>query len=381
MSVIDDFKSDKNINLIFNAASKMIKDKYSNVDTHDNDLINIIKRIIQSICSDAILIKKIVKLMELNKIALSKIKEHYDDIINRQNEPEIIKTEEKDESIKYDSEQLLLKVLELEEKRSVANSLANLQKQQSEVKESKQESYIQQSNPINFNVKILEKLEVLSREKTKVIYKNIVINSYNRDWCNNPNRNKLSFTINIDLLKNNIKIDRLLLPKLIKYKTSFVTMTINNNKHAQKIIFILKTSSNENAWDIWENINSDNILLITAKNWHISFTDFLNNDLDMGQDNIDIIEVEDNLNNIYELTINNGDKMQYDSFGVSLINKYDNILIKTNLGDNIQGKVLNINDNILSVYIENIEKKILMNSSLLNYKGQYTIMMSYCPKL
>lgn len=381
MSVIDDFKSDKNINLIFNAASKMIKDKYSNVDANDNDLINITKSIIKSICSDAILIKKIVKLMELNKIALSKIKEHYDGIINRQNEPEIIKTEEKDESMKYDSEQLLLKVLELEEKRSVANSLANLQKQQSEVKESKQESYIQQSNPINFNLKILEKLEVLSRDKTKVIYKNIVINSYNRDWCNNPNRNKLSFTINIDLLKNNIKIDRLLLPKLIKYKTSFVTMTINNNKHAQKIIFILKTSSNENAWDIWENINSDNILLITAKNWHISFTDFLNNDLDMGQDNIDIIEVEDNLNNIYDLTINNGDKMKYDSFGVSLINKYDNILIKTNLGDNIQGKVLNIADNILSVYIENIEKKILMNSSLLNYKGQYTIMMSYCPKL
>ena len=381
MSVIDDFKSDKNINLIFNAASKMIKDKYSNVDANDNDLINITKSIIKSICSDAILIKKIVKLMELNKIALSKIKEHYDGIINRQNEPEIIKTEEKDESIKYDSEQLLLKVLELEEKRSVANSLANLQKQQSEVKEPKQESSIQQSNPINFNLKILEKLEVLSREKTKVSYKNIVINSYNRDWCNSPNRNKLSFTINIDLLKNNIKIDRLLLPKLIKYKTSFVTMTINNNKHAQKIIFILKTSSNENAWDIWENINSDNILLITAKNWHISFTDFLNNDLDMGQDNIDIIEVEDNLNNIYELTINNGDKMQYDSFGVSLINKYDNILIKTNLGDNIQGKVLNIADNILSVYIENIEKKILMNSSLLNYKGQYTIMMSYCPKL
>ena len=381
MSVIDDFKSDKNINLIFNAASKMIKDKYSNVDANDNDLINITKSIIKSICSDAILIKKIVKLMELNKIALSKIKEHYDGIINRQNEPEIIKTEEKDESMKYDSEQLLLKVLELEEKRSVANSLANLQKQQSEVKESKQESYIQQSNPINFNVKILEKLEVLSREKTKVIYKNIVINSYNRDWCNNPNRNKLSFTINIDLLKNNIKIDRLLLPKLIKYKTSFVTMTINNNKHAQKIIFVLKTSSNENAWDIWENINSDNILLITAKNWHISFTDFLNNDLDMGQDNIDIIEVEDNLNNIYDLTINNGDKMKYDSFGVSLINKYDNILIKTNLGDNIQGKVLNIADNILSVYIENIEKKILMNSSLLNYKGQYTIMMSYCNKL
>ena len=381
MSVIDDFKSDKNIKLIFNAASKMIKDKYNNVDTRDNNLINIIKSIILSICSDAILIKKVVKLMELNKIALSKIKEYYDGIINRQNEPEIIKTEERDESLKYDSEQLLLKVLELEETRGVANSLANLQKQKSEVKESKQESFVQQSNPINFNLKILEKLEVLSREKTKISYKNIVINSYNRDWSNNPNRNKLLFTVNIDLLKNNIKIDRLLLPKLIKYKTSFVTMTINNNKLSQKIIFVLKTSSNESAWDIWENVNSDNILLITNKNWHISFTDFLNNDLDMGQDNIDIIEVNDNLNNIYDLTIDNGNKINFDSFGVSLINKYDNILIRTNFGDNIQGKVLHINDNILSVYIENIEKKKLMNSSLLNYKGQYTIMMSYCQKL
>ena len=381
MSVIDDFKSDKNIKLIFNAASKMIKDKYNNVDTRDNNLINIIKSIILSICSDAILIKKVVKLMELNKIALSKIKEYYDGIINRQNEPEIIKTEERDESLKYDSEQLLLKVLELEETRGVANSLANLQKQKSEVKESKQESFVQQSNPINFNLKILEKLEVLSREKTKISYKNIVINSYNRDWSNNPNRNKLLFTVNIDLLKNNIKIDRLLLPKLIKYKTSFVTMTINNNKLSQKIIFVLKTSSNESAWDIWENVNSDNMLLIANNNWHISFTDFLNNDLDMGQDNIDIIEVVDNLNNIYDLTIDNGDKIKYDSFGVSLINKYDNILIRTNFGDNIQGKVLHINDNILSVYIENIEKKNLMSSSLLNYKGQYTIMMSYCQKL
>ena len=381
MSVIDDFKSDKNINLIFNAASKMIKDKYSNVNTVDNDIISIIKSIILSICSDAILIKNIVKLMELNKIALSKIKEHFDNIINRQNEPEIIKTEEKDESMKYDSEQLLLKVLELEEKRSVANSIANLQKQQSDVKESKQESSIQQSNPINFNVKILERLEVLSREKTKISYKNIVINSYNRDWYNKPDRNKLSFTINIDLQKNNIKVDSLLLPKFIKFKTSYITMTINNNKLAQKNIFVLKRSSNENAWDIWENINSDNILLITNKNWHIGFTDFLNNDLDMGQDNIDIIEVNDNLNNCYDLTIDNGNKIKYDSFGVSLINKYDNILIKTNLGDNIQGKVLHINDNILSVYIENIEKKILMNSSLLNYKGQYTIMMSYTQKL
>ena len=72
MGVIDDFKSEKNINLIFTAANKMIKDKYSDIETSDSDLLNIINSIKITICSDAILIKKIVKLMELNKIALSK---------------------------------------------------------------------------------------------------------------------------------------------------------------------------------------------------------------------------------------------------------------------------------------------------------------------
>ena len=63
------------------------------------------------------------------------------------------------------------------------------------------------------------------------------------------------------------------------------------------------------------------------------------------------------------------------------VNIYDNILIKTNNGDNIQCKILNIDDNILTVYIENIEKKELMNASLLNYKEQYSIIMSYYQKL
>ena len=161
MGVIDDFKTEKNINLIFIAASKMIKDKYSEIETSDNDLLNIINSIKITICSDAVLIKKIVKLMELNKIALSKVKDHFDDMINKKYEPEIIeKNEDKIDNIKYDSEQLLLKVLELEEKRNAANSLANLQK---ETQEKKSESIIvSQPSNIDINLKIIEKLEAFS---------------------------------------------------------------------------------------------------------------------------------------------------------------------------------------------------------------------------
>jgi len=380
MGVIEDFKTEKNINLIFTAASKMIKDKYSDIETTDSDLLNIINSIKITICSDAMLIKKIVKLMELNKIALSKVKEHFDDIINKKFQPEIIeKNEDKIDNIKYDSEQLLLKVLELEEKRNAANSLANLQK---ETQEKKHEPNIvsQQSN-IDINLKIIEKLELLSKEKTKINSKSIVINSYNRDWINKPYRNKLSFSINIDLQKHNIKIDKLILPKNIKDKTPYITMSIGDSKFTQKLIFILKSSNSDNKWDTWENANTnnDNLLLINTKNWHISFTDFINNELDMGADGINIIEVKEKQNNIYELTIDNGNKKKYYDFGKC--NIYDNLLIKTNNGDNIQAKILHIDDNILSVYIENIEKKELMNASLLNYKGQYSIIMSYHQKL
>lgn len=380
MGVIDDFKTEKNINLIFTAASKMIKDKYSDIETSDSDLLNIINNIKITICSDVILIKKIVRLMELNKIALSKVKDYFDDIINKRNEPEIIeKNEDKIDNIKYDSEQLLLKVLELEEKRNAANSLANLQK---ETQEKKNEPIIvSQPTNIDINLKIIEKLELLSKEKTKINGKCIVINSYNRDWINKPYRNKLSFSINIDLQKHNIKIDKLILPKNIKDKTPYITMSIGDSKITQKFIFILKSSNNDNKWDTWENANmdNDNLLLINTKNWHISFTDFINNELDMGADGINIIEIREKQKNEYDLTIDNGNKKLYYDFGVC--NIYDKLLIKTNNGDNIQGNILYIDDNILTVYIENIEKKELMNASLLNYKGQYSIIMSYHQKL
>lgn len=380
MGVIDDFKTEKNINLIFTAASKMIKDKYYDIKTSDRDLLNIINSIKITICSDVVLIKKIVKLMELNKIALSKVKDHFDDIINKKNEPEIIEiNEDKIDNIKYDSEQLLLKVLELEEKRNAANSLANLQK---DTQENKFEPIIvSQPSNIDINLKIIEKLELLSKEKTKINSKSIVINSYNRDWINKPYRNKLSFSINIDLQKHNIKIDKLILPKNIKDKTPYITMSIGDSKFTQKLIFILKSSNSDNKWDTWENANTDNdnLLLINTKNWHIKFTDFINNELDMGADGINIIEIKEKQNNEFDLTIDNGNKKLYSDFGVC--NIYDNLLIKTNNGDNIQCKILNIDDNILNVYIENIEKKELMNASLLNYKGQYSIIMSYYQKL
>ena len=54
MGVIDEFKSEKNIKIIFNAAEKMINDKYNSLNIAQNDIMNMIGNTINSICSDAI---------------------------------------------------------------------------------------------------------------------------------------------------------------------------------------------------------------------------------------------------------------------------------------------------------------------------------------
>tara|TARA_B100000795_G_scaffold267948_1_gene253834 strand:- start:6830 stop:7999 length:1170 start_codon:yes stop_codon:yes gene_type:complete len=386
MGVINEFKSEKNVNIIFNAAEKMINDKYSSIDIDSDNIMSMIAGTINSICSDAILLNKVVKVMELNKISLSKVKEQLDNIINKKNELPVdeVKNKEEIDQDKYDSEQLLLKVLELEEKRSYVNSIIPSKQMQKTV----QVQSIQQDQKImnntDINIKILEKIESLSKDKIEIKYKNIIINSYNRDWDTMPNRNKLSFSINIDMKRNIIKHFKLLLPKIIKSKTPYLTMNITDGKNSNKINYIIKNTStsydNNYNWDTWEPINED-ILLLSEKKWQVFFTDFNNKDLEMGSDGINIIEViNGNNDNTFDIVIENGDKILYNNFNMELINNFDKILLKTSNSENIMVNIIKIEDNILTIYNENLEKKDLINAKLLNYKSQYSIIMSYYQK-
>ena len=399
MGVIDEFKSEKNIKIIFNAAEKMINDKYNSLNITQNDIMNMIGNTINSICSDAILLNKVVKVMELNKISLSKVKDHLDNIINKQNEiPTEEKKEEEIDQDKYDSEQLLLKVLELEEKRSAANSLSSIKQSQLSNTISKPNQLIQPLQPLqpqpvlndnqtlnnmDINMKILEKIEAIAKDRVEIKYKNIIINSYSRDWDINLNRNKLSFSINVNMQYNIIKPYKLILPKTIKNKTPYVTMNITDGKHSNKVNYIIKNicSDCDNSWDIWEPLNNNISLLLTEKKWQVYFTDFTNKDLEMGADGINIIEVVDNEDETFDIKIDNSDIFAFNNFNIELLNNFDNILLKTNEDDNIILKVIKIsNYNTLTVYNEKINKLSLINATLLNYKAQYSIILNYCYK-
>jgi hypothetical protein len=271
MGVVDDFKSEKNKNMIILATEKMLKDKYDIVIDRE-ELNVIINSIVFTICSDVILIKSVVKIMELNTVALTKVKE-YIDSKKRQNDDndtqEIKKDIPTDEDVaKYNSEELLTKVLQLEEKRNAINAIANKQINKSdliqgqstipatsaipaipatELQNISQISSLSQVSQLPIpaiNIySIIEKLDDVINRKKYINYKSLIINSYNRDWINYPKRNKLSLSVNIDFNKNLIEPDKLLLSKNIKNKTPYITMIISDGKQSQKFQFILSDSS------------------------------------------------------------------------------------------------------------------------------------------
>lgn len=121
MGVIDDFRQEKNKIVINVATEKMIMDKY-NLNIDKLELKGIVEQVIISICNDAILIKRIGKLIELNTIALTKIKDYIEVNIINKGANTVISEELKtaddviDSINKYNTDELLSKVIELEEK-------------------------------------------------------------------------------------------------------------------------------------------------------------------------------------------------------------------------------------------------------------------------
>jgi len=378
MGVIDDFKQEKNKKTIIIASEKMISDKY-NINIDNKELLIIIENIILSICNDAILIKNVVKLIELNTIALTKIKDYVEkNIINKKEEiiyqPEHVERELINN--KYDTEDLLSKVIELEEKRKTLNTIVNLDSIKEpdipnvanniENKFNKNSTYALINNPVSSNTNdnielvayIIEKMESIINNKKNISYKNLIINSYNRDWTIYDNRNDLTLSIIID-----------------------------DGKKTQKFQFILcNANTNNGSWDLWDMINGDqdnlnNFINLTNKDWVISFTDFLNNKLNLGTDNININRISRTLdNNQYNITIDMKDIVLFNEYYLEYNNKYDNILLKTIDDEDIILKIIEINNNVITVLSD---KNIIdyIDGTILNYKAQYTIILKYRSKI
>jgi hypothetical protein len=471
MSIIDEFKGEKNRNLIIQASNKMLLDKY-NLSLRTDLLITIINTIIASMSKDAILMNNTIKLMELNTITLAKMKDYVIknidninaanaannniDITERnegseRNESNIVNNDvaistnllqavqlpqaaqaaqNYNEDYGYNktdvltNEELLIRVKEYEHKRIISNTIfANIE---NNIDISSTANAANAANTANANIipEIMEKVltSINTNTNTEINKKTLIINSFSRDWINNPNRNKLTFTINIDLQSNIIEPLKILFPKYVKELTPYIILVITDNHKTFKYTFLYSKASGK--WDIWKLVNNDNninnCINLTNKSWKIKFLDYLNNDLNLGNDDIKIsqindykmstydnnnINVETNIDNIlmsyndpnnltkdniadtklnmYEINIDYSNLLEYDEYKLDIISKYDYMQLKTYSNKYVNIKVIDVNNDMGKIIILNetkLMKEDFINSSLLNYGAQYSIILTYYPR-
>ena len=323
------------------------------------------------------------------------------------------------------NEELLIRVKEYEHKRIISNTiLANIENNidLSSV-DNTTGNAANAALAANIIPEIMEKVltSINTNVNTEINKKTLIINSFSRDWISNPNRNKLTFTVNIDLQSNIIEPLKILFPKYVKDITPYIVLIITDNHKTFKYTFLYSKTSGK--WDIWKLVNKDNninnYINLTNKNWKIKFLDYLNNELNLGNDDIKISQINDykmntydnNINaetnidnilmsyndpnnlpkdnkadtklNMYEINIDYSNLLEYDEYKLDIISKYDYMQLKTYSNkyvnikvievDNDQGKIIILNEN-------NLMKEEFINSSLLNYGAQYSIILTYYPR-
>jgi hypothetical protein len=322
------------------------------------------------------------------------------------------------------NEELLIRVKEYENNRAISNTiLANMDATRDTGANIDSSSIsldnrsASSASATNIIPEIMEKVltSINTNANTFVNKKTLIINSFSRDWINNSNRNQLSFTINIDLQSNIIEPLKILFPKYVKDRTPYIVLVITDNHKTFKYNFLYSKSAGK--WDIWKLINKDNNINnninLTNKNWRINFLDYLNNELNLGKDNIKISQINDyrmdydnntsietNIDNIlipqhnltkeaknkrlafYEINIDYSNQLEYDEYNLDILSKYDSMLLKTYNNNHVNIKVLEVNNDLGKIIIlneTNLMKDDFVNSSLLNYGAQYSLILTYYP--
>jgi hypothetical protein len=94
------------------------------------------------------------------------------------------------------------------------------------------------------------------------------------------------------------------------------------------------------------------------------------------------ITPKNTIKNLYEINIDYSNIIEYDEYYLNNLSKYDYLQLKTYSNKYVNIKVLDVNINLGKIIIlneNNLTKGDFINSSLLNYGAQYSIILTYYP--
>ena len=355
------YKSDRNTSALVIASAKMLKDKFDLSLSEDN-----IRDIVKNVSSDIISNKTIINksLHELNNLTLLKIRNIYQSNKPKSNEEAINDSNGSNGSNAelLDDDLISSRLKELEIRRQIIPTYSDNEKDSSP--KSVYTAPILKPNPISITIP--------STIENKKKYKTFIINSINRDWEKNSIRNNIKFNITLDFTNNVVFPQCICFPKFVKNLSPYVLMNICDGVSNVYISFTCSQSSSQSKWDVWTPVDDVENIALSNKTWLIRFFDFTNNELDLGKDAQNILQVTADGDN-FHVNISPTDN-QYE-IG-------DLIKIKTYSGNYVTKKIINyVDDNDKVITICNDSNQLTLddfiNSKIMNLSDQYSFIIKY----
>jgi hypothetical protein len=344
---MNEYISQQNLTVLSCACGKMLKDKYS-MTLPEKKLNQLIIEVSNSISREYS--NKDLSINELNNISLSKIKQLASNI---QKQPEQV------QSTSLDDDLINIKLRELEARRRVVPVYESITVAKPHQPQQPQPLQQLQQQPVSFTL-----------PKTEIIYKTIVINSLNRDWSKNPHRNNLRFTMSLELQNYVLYPDCVCFPHWVKNMSPYVLLNLFDG--FKNVIYTLVCVSQQSSkWDVWrpsENVENINL---QDKLWTIRFYDFLNNELDLGTDNISINQVNKSSSTSYVLEVPH--------FKDKPVCKSDHIIIRISNGKVFNKKIIDLEGSKVTIDDSKNDLCIddFMNATILSASDQFSLIIKY----
>lgn len=367
---MDEYRNVQNLSKLALAAAKMLKDRF-NVSLTDDKLELLINNISQDVnneYSDAGL-----KLNELNNITLTKIKQlvqRHQKTEQKTAAPPVQQPQQKEEEQPDSSEDTILaKVREFEALRrtqsqtfKVAPASEGIQTAIQPVAQQLPQQLAQPANQIINHYH--------HQESNDNVYKTFIINSVNRDWIKCPQRNNLKFQIPVSPHYNyNFYPDSILFPSYVKNMTPYVLANFTDGVIKYIYTFVL-SNHQASAWDTWKTLENCEKIAFNNKQWTVKFYDFLNNELDLGSDDINIVEATELDSDHYII--------KYDKQMPGLTaNSYTMMMQNTG---KVHSRLIvdhSADDKLITIHKNELTLADFINSKLMHTAQQYSIVIRY----
>ena len=366
---MDAYKSDRNITALCIACDKMLKDKF-NVSYSDENIKELISDVALNIISNSMMASK--SLNELNNITLSNIRNTHQNHHNSYKQPETMRSTSQgnngsngSNTETLDDDLISSKLKELEIRRQIIPAFSDTEQVYSpKSTQSMHTTPILKPNPISITIP--------PTIENKKRYKTFIINSINRDWEKNPQRNNIKFNITLDISNNVVFPQCICFPKFVKKLSPYIFMNICDGVSNIYISFTCSSSSPENKWDIWTPVEDVEHITLNNKTWLIRFFDFTNNEIDLGIDGQNVSQVTKD-GNKFQLSLSQTDN-KYDVGDLIKIKTYDGkyVIKKIIQCTEDENTIITISDDIQELQIDHF-----INSKIMNLSNQFSFIVKY----